>query len=765
MVAGGGYNAGGGRDFMVVAYDSAGNELWARLANGPTDRPEFASAITIDDDGTIFVTGETDAVPDRNFFTVAFDSSGNELWSHAYDGGGRDQALGVAAAGAGAVLVAGHSYGPQREDFLTLKLGPDVAAPTDPTWLASTTHLPGAWSTTPAIGMEWSGAADESGGSGVDLYRVLFDDQPSTVPDATTTVSHDADPHSTSSTALSDGEWSFHLSTCDNAGNCTNTVHLGPFGIDMTMPGPPGPIGSGSHDGGPSSDDGIDIAWSVADDGANASGIDGYGVVFDDQATSACDEIKDVEEDALAATSAPLADGSWYAHVCAVDHAGNWGPAVHGGPYVVDGTGPVPPVVATSTSHGTDPSTDPVIVVEWTPAVDGGTSVAGYGWSYSTADSWVCDQITDGDDATLSASSTDLGDGDWFFHICAMDALGNWGPGSSHGPWTVDTTGPRVVAVDSVPEAGFGDVATPEIGVALTQVLVGFDEEVATFGAGSVTDSGNWRLVRAGEDQVLHSTSCEETGNDDVLVDIPDVRYDAANRVAGVGLGRGPALAPSLYRLLACSTLTDVAGNGLDGITPGVSEPWATDFEVVVDQLLDNPNFDGSLDDWMTDGPSPSDWVLGPDDAEGRVLSRAARVDTVNGTSGSYTLAQCFELPERETSYEGLSLSSALRVDSDQVDLPEIRALIAFSELPACSNLGAESGILGYGGDSSGSWISVGPSGLVPVPAGASSFRLRLEIAGESLATFTVDLDRLLLLEPAGILFFDGFESGDAARW
>jgi hypothetical protein len=49
---------------------------------------------------------------------------------------------------------------------------------------------------------------------------------------------------------------------------------------------------------------------------------------------------------------AALPDGTWYAHVCAVDAAGNWGAVAHGGPYAIDTVSPQVTTVSTVRDTG-----------------------------------------------------------------------------------------------------------------------------------------------------------------------------------------------------------------------------------------------------------------------------------------------------------------------------------------------------------------------------------------------------------------------------
>ena len=58
----------------------------------------------------------------------------------------------------------------------------DIAPPSPPTTLASTSHTPSAWSNDPTIDVAWSGASDPSGIGG---YSVVWDTSPSTLPDQT----------------------------------------------------------------------------------------------------------------------------------------------------------------------------------------------------------------------------------------------------------------------------------------------------------------------------------------------------------------------------------------------------------------------------------------------------------------------------------------------------------------------------------------------------------------------------------------------------
>src|SRR5260370_512187 len=75
-VAGHSQGVGTGVDSATVAYDSSGNQLWvARYDNGA------ALAIAADSNsGNVYVTGQSQGMS----ATIAYDSSGNQLWVALY---------------------------------------------------------------------------------------------------------------------------------------------------------------------------------------------------------------------------------------------------------------------------------------------------------------------------------------------------------------------------------------------------------------------------------------------------------------------------------------------------------------------------------------------------------------------------------------------------------------------------------------------------------------------------------------------------------
>lgn len=213
----------------------------------------------------------------------------------------------------------------------------DVTPPFNPL-LDPTLPAPSAWWNSDFAWVAWSGAEDEVGGSGLLGYSIVWDGLPTTAPDGSVDEPQAADPNSVYSPALADGTAHyFHLSACDAAGNCSAPIHAGPFWIDTAAPGAASALASSSHVVGlPTSDPSIDVQWSAALDQVGLSGVAGYALAFDGNAVWNCDVTLDVGAATLAVSSADLAQGSWFFHLCAADNAGNWGAVASIGPFVVD---------------------------------------------------------------------------------------------------------------------------------------------------------------------------------------------------------------------------------------------------------------------------------------------------------------------------------------------------------------------------------------------------------------------------------------------
>lgn len=93
-------------DFITAKYDPAGNQLWAARYNGPGQHYDTARALAVDAEGNIYVSGISGSgpYPEEGFTTVKYSPAGNQLWETPSRSGGAtavtlDAAANVYAAG------------------------------------------------------------------------------------------------------------------------------------------------------------------------------------------------------------------------------------------------------------------------------------------------------------------------------------------------------------------------------------------------------------------------------------------------------------------------------------------------------------------------------------------------------------------------------------------------------------------------------------------------------------------------------------------
>ena len=76
-----------GFDYLTVKYDADGNKVWARRYNSFYNDEDYATAITLDDFGNVYVTGYSKSNDkDFDYATVKYDPDGMQMWVMRYDG-------------------------------------------------------------------------------------------------------------------------------------------------------------------------------------------------------------------------------------------------------------------------------------------------------------------------------------------------------------------------------------------------------------------------------------------------------------------------------------------------------------------------------------------------------------------------------------------------------------------------------------------------------------------------------------------------------
>ncbi len=103
---------GGGSDGFIVKYDSTGSEIWTRLFGGGGF--DSISDLTVDPDGNVVATGSTNqpGLSDVDILTVKVDPDGNTLWSKTLSSSTSYQHGSLIATDAsGAIYISGNTEG------------------------------------------------------------------------------------------------------------------------------------------------------------------------------------------------------------------------------------------------------------------------------------------------------------------------------------------------------------------------------------------------------------------------------------------------------------------------------------------------------------------------------------------------------------------------------------------------------------------------------------------------------------------------------
>jgi hypothetical protein len=117
--------SGSGYDYATIKCDPNGNILWITRYNGPANSDDIARAIAVDSSGNVYVTGGSINCP-SDYATIKYDINGNQAWIALYNGPANedDIAYAIAVDNQGNVYVTGESEGTNGyPDYLTIKYG------------------------------------------------------------------------------------------------------------------------------------------------------------------------------------------------------------------------------------------------------------------------------------------------------------------------------------------------------------------------------------------------------------------------------------------------------------------------------------------------------------------------------------------------------------------------------------------------------------------------------------------------------------------
>lgn len=112
-------------DYLTIKYNSNGVLQWSKRYNGPSSKNDFATSIGLDPSGNVYVTGASEMNnKGYDYLSVKYSPTGSQLWTARYDGPAYldDKASELRVDGAGNLYVTGSSHGGNTKlDFATIK--------------------------------------------------------------------------------------------------------------------------------------------------------------------------------------------------------------------------------------------------------------------------------------------------------------------------------------------------------------------------------------------------------------------------------------------------------------------------------------------------------------------------------------------------------------------------------------------------------------------------------------------------------------------
>ena len=312
-----------------------------------------------------------------------------------------------------------------------------------------------------------------------------------------------------------------------------------------------------------------------------------------------------------------------------------------------------------------------------------------------------------------------------------------------------DGIAPQVLSLATLDDSPVTDCAT--IRTPITGYLVTFDEPVV--GAQETTA---YLALAAGPDADFSTVDCSAgAAGDDLALALAGATSGGDPETPTITLELEDPAPEALLGLLVCSAVEDEAGNPVD--------PLLRIFRLDTVNRFRNGDFDRcptTLEPWEVVATAPNEAL--PEDAEdadSSSLSGSARI--LSAAVEPTALGQCVEL-QSATEFEVLL---AARFDPLVAAAATLSVACEFFDQAACGGPPIGEQVVSTPMvDLAGAWDELG---FAFTPAGSTLSTLcSVAVAADDAddASFDAFLDRLFLRH-TGLIFRDGFESGDTSEW
>jgi uncharacterized delta-60 repeat protein len=176
--------SGGNYDYATIKYSTVGVPLWTNLFNGVGNGDDEPTALAVDSDGNVYVTGYTTATNAyTDYATIKYSSAGVPVWTNRFNGAGDDNdwAYSLAVDGRGNVYVTGSSKGSAGYyDYVTIK----YSSAGVPVWTNRFNGTGNNDDEANAVAVDGdgnvyvTGYTDSSGGGGIDYATIKYSGPP-----------------------------------------------------------------------------------------------------------------------------------------------------------------------------------------------------------------------------------------------------------------------------------------------------------------------------------------------------------------------------------------------------------------------------------------------------------------------------------------------------------------------------------------------------------------------------------------------------------